>query len=472
MNNAFFSQGRKRELTAMEKSFNREGFKFAVVYGRRRVGKTSLITEFIKSSGKKAIYYMAMEQNDRANLRDFSEAVFEAYPSGRSIVDSFPSWDKAFEYIAAQAGGENVIVAIDEFPYLAAANKSIPSILQRRIDLTFSKTNIMLILCGSSMSFMENQVLGYKSPLYGRRSEQYKIAPLDYYDSAEFFKNATTIEKLVGYAVTGGIPQYLNIIGRYKTVADGIRESFFDKFGHLYEEPQNLLKQELREPAVYNTIITSIANGATRLNDIATKSGEDNTKCGKYIKGLIGLEILEKETPIGKTGTRSGVYRIKDNMYRFWYRFVPDNIGNIESGKSEHVYDKKVAPLMSEYMGHIFENVCKQYMIRQNVSEKLPFVFDEIGRWWGNNPLHRKEEEIDIVAISKEAAIFGECKWRNEKTGMDVLDELKRKAGLIKTSEVYYFLFSKSGFTDALKEIAAQDGSVRLIGLDELFDAS
>ncbi|MDR1940682.1 MAG: ATP-binding protein [Clostridiales bacterium] len=471
MDNLFFSQGRKRELTAMERSFNRPGFKFAVIYGRRRVGKTSLIAEFIREGNKKAIYYMATEQNDGANLKDFSEAVFELYPSGRAIADGFLTWDKAFEYIAAQAAGENIVVAIDEFPYLAGANKAISSILQRRIDLTLSKTNIMLILCGSSMSFMENQVLGYKSPLYGRRSEQYKITPLDYYDSAEFFAGAAVEQKLIGYAVTGGIPQYLNIIGRYKTVTEGIRESFFDKFGSLYEEPQNLLKQELREPAVYNTIIASIANGASKLNEIATKSGEDNSKCGKYIKGLISLGIIEKETPIGTAKGRNGVYRLKDNMYRFWYRFVPENLSNIESGKSEHVYDKKVAPFLPEYMGHIFEDVCKQYMIRQNANGSLPFVFDAIGRWWGNNPVLKREEEIDLVAVSKDAAIFGECKWRNEKAGVEILDDLKRKAVLFKAQNAYYYIFSKSGFSDALKASASKDGGISLIGLNDLFNS-
>jgi AAA+ ATPase superfamily predicted ATPase len=454
----------------MEKSYLRAGFKFAVIYGRRRVGKTSLITEFL--SGKRAIYYMAMERNDRANLQDFSEAVFRVYPAGRSISDCFVSWDKAFEYIEQQAGGERLIVAIDEFPYLAEANPSVPSILQRRIDLTLSRTNIMLILCGSSMSFMEKQVLGYKSPLYGRRSEQYKITPFDYYDSAEFFGGAAAEEKLTAYAVTGGIPQYLNIIGRYATVAEGIRESFFDKFGSLYEEPQNLLKQEMREPAVYNTIISAIARGATKLNEISGKCGETDSKCSKYIAALTALDIVDRETPIGSDRVRYGIYRIKDNMYRFWHRFVPENIGNIESGRSEHVYDNKVAPFLSEYMGHIFEDVCRQYMIRRNANESLPFVFDGIGRWWGGNPTFKRQEEIDLIAMGGQGAIFCECKWRNEKAGVELLEELQRKSALIQAQKKYYFIFSKSGFTAALRARAAANDAVTLIDQNDLFHPS
>ncbi|MDR3293580.1 MAG: ATP-binding protein [Clostridiales bacterium] len=471
----FHTLGRKRELDALNKAYDKDGFNFSVVYGRRRVGKTSLINEFLQEGRKKVIFYTATEQNNLSNLQDFSEAVFSVYPEGRAIVDVFPSWDKAFEYIAKQAKDEKLVLVIDEYPYLAGANKSISSILQRQIDTVFCKQNIKLILCGSSMSFMENQILGYQSPLYGRRGDQYKIEPLDYYDSAEFFDdteefvNVTYEEKLLGYAVTGGIPQYLNIIKAQGSVETGIKENFFGKFGYLYEEPQNLLKQELREPAVYNTIIAAIANGATKLNEIATKSGEENAKCNKYLKGLVDLGIVEKENPIDTNKERNGVYRIKDHMYRFWYRFVPENVTNIESGKMEFIYRERVEPYLNEYMGHAFEDICKQYMLRRNIAETLPFVFDKIGRWWGSNPKLKQEEEIDLVAVSRNKALFCECKWRNEKADLRILKELKRKAELLcDYTEKCYCVFSKSGFTDALKQEACD--SVLLIDLADLFD--
>jgi AAA+ ATPase superfamily predicted ATPase len=320
------------------------------------------------------------------------------------------------------------------------------------------------------MSFMERQVLGYKSPLYGRRNAQLKIEPFDYYDSAAFFENTSFEDKILGYAVTGGIPQYLREINGYNSISEGIQQSFFNKFGSLYEEPQNLLKQELREPAVYNTIIASIANGASKLNDISTKSGEENKKTSKYLTALIQLGIIERELPVGGIGKRNGVYRIKDNMYRFWYKFVPENVTNIESGNYEYVYKNKVEPFLSDYVGRIFEDVCRQFMLRENTKGKLPFVFDKIGRWWGTNPVSRNQEEIDVMAVSKKSAIFCECKWKNELMDMTVLNELKRKAKTFgQYSEKYFYLFSKSGFKSNLTELSKTDDHICLICLADLF---
>ena len=220
---------------------------------------------------KKSIKYTAIEQNDYLNLSSFSDSVLSIYPSARSYLDTFADWEKAFDYICEQAGNEKVILFIDEYPYLANKNNSISSILQKVIDNNFLNSNIMLILCGSSMSFMEEQVLGYQSPLYGRRTMQMKVIPFDFFDTIKMFPNETDYNKLLAYSVTGGIPQYMKFIKNDKTIEEGIINSFLNKNGSLFEEPGNLLKQELREPAIYNSIINAIARGATRVNDISTK---------------------------------------------------------------------------------------------------------------------------------------------------------------------------------------------------------
>ncbi|MDR3294198.1 MAG: ATP-binding protein [Clostridiales bacterium] len=463
----FFDSGRKRELLSLEKLYARDEFAFAVVYGRRRVGKTSLIDEFIMRGEKKAIRFIATENTDTVNLLSFSQAVFAVYPES-SAFGSFPDWESAFVYIAKHSNGEKVIVEIDEYPYLAKARPAISSMLQKSIDRVFQDTKLMLILCGSSMSFMEYQVLGYQSPLYGRRTAQYRIMPLDYYDSAEFFGDADLKDKLLGYAVTGGIPQYLKVIARAESVEVGIDEAFFTKDGYLYEEPQNLLKQELREPALYNAIIAAIATGATKLNDIATKVREDDSKIAKYIKNLTDLGIIEKETPIFSEGGRNGVYCIKDNMYRFWYRFVPNAVTLIENG-NEYIYEKKVKPFLSDYMGRVFETVCKQYLLRLNAEEKLPFLFEKIGRWWGGNPITKKETEIDLIAADKNNMIICECKWQNEELGLKVYKDLKEKTAMFADKEIYYYLFSKSGFSSGLKEEAKKNDGLTLVTVEDLF---
>jgi len=245
--------GRESEMSNLSNEYNRDGFSFAVIYGRRRVGKSSLINHFINS--KKAIKYTAVEQSDLLNLSNFSDSVLNIYPSAKSYIDTFVDWGKAFDYISEQAKEEKVVLFIDEYPYLADKNNSISSILQNVIDNKFLYSNIMLILCGSSMSFMEEQVLGYQSPLYGRRTMQIKVMPFDIFDTIKMFPNETNYNKLLVYAVTGGIPQYMSFISKHKSVIDGIINSFLNKNGSLFEEPHNLLKQELREPALYNSII-------------------------------------------------------------------------------------------------------------------------------------------------------------------------------------------------------------------------
>ncbi|MCL2342003.1 MAG: ATP-binding protein [Firmicutes bacterium] len=288
--------GRENELNELENLYNQNNFQMVVIYGRRRVGKTALITEFCKN--RKSIQYTAIEQNDKIALETFSETVLEILPKAKSMIDVFSSWDKAFEYISEESKNERLILAIDEYPYLASGNPSISSILQKNIDIHFKDTNLFLILCGSSMSFMENQVLGYKSPLYGRRTAQFKIDSFDYLDSSLFFAECSNEDNVFAYSVTGGVPQYLEVIGGGKDIEIGVCNSYFKPTGHLFEEPYSILKQEVREPSIYNSIISSIAKGATRLSEIASKTGEDNRKCLKYIKNLIDLKIVIKETPL------------------------------------------------------------------------------------------------------------------------------------------------------------------------------
>jgi len=460
--------GRQAELAELNRLYEMTGFRFVVMYGRRRVGKTALITEFIK--GKDCIFYISIERNDVAALGDFSAKVLERFPSASSLIERFPSWDSALSYISEQASEGRLVLAIDEYPYLASGNPSISSILQKHIDTSFRTTNLFLILCGSSMSFMENQVLGYKSPLYGRRSAQFHIKPFDYYDAGLFFPQSQYEDKMLAYAVCDGIPQYLNAVAECENVTDGICECFLKKTGVLYEEPENLLKQELREPAVYNTLISSTAGGASRLNEISVKSGEELRKCSKYLKSLIDLHILYKEYPYGVKTERKSVYMISDNMFRFWYRFIPQNVTAIESGLGREVYSLRIVQHLSSYLGRVFEDACRDYLKRQNGTQTLPFMFDGIGRWWGTNPETRAKEEIDIIADSGEKAIFGECKWTSSEVGPDVLTELKRKSKMLaQYTDTTLFLFSKTGFRKSLTDLASQSSAV-LISLQELYD--
>ncbi len=461
--------GRQQELRKLNTMYESGQFEFAVIYGRRRVGKTTLIKEFCK--GKKAIYFVAREANDIINIENFSADVFAVTSKESQGNVYFSNWERAFEYIYNISRTERIILVIDEYPYLAQSNRAISSMIQAHIDMKLKDSKLFFILCGSSMSFMEYQVLGYKSPLYGRRTAQFKIKPFTYYESSQMLNGFSPEEQAILYGVTGGVPEYLARIRLNMSLKENIEDLFLSESGHLFEEPVNLLKQELREPATYNGIIAAIANGASKLNEIATKNGLESNKCAKYISALMALGIIKKEKPLTEDEGRKSIYLLEDQMFRFWYRFIPGNMSSIATGLSDIVYDKAIAPQLPNYMGQIFEQMCAQYLMRENAKLALPFVFGRIGRWWGNNPDKKRQEEIDILAVDDENAILGECKWRNEPVGISVLNELMERGELFKQyKSKYYMLFSKSGFTKDLEENAEKMGNVELVDLKKMFE--
>ena len=286
--------GRERELKALEKLYTSNKFEFAVIYGRRRVGKTALINRFI--GDKSAIYFMGVESNAKQNLENFSKSIIE-YSSGIETETAFLSFQAALEYVFKLAEKERLILAIDEYPYVARSSKSFASTLQLLIDKYKDTSKLMLILCGSSMSYMEDHVLAYKAPLYGRRTAQIKLLPFDFEETCHYFKNFSDEDKALIYGIVGGTPQYLLQMDDRLSIEDNIKNTFLNPISFLYEEPANLLKQEVREPAIYTAIITAIAAGASRMSEISSKVGEDTNVCSTYIKNLINLGIVQKETP-------------------------------------------------------------------------------------------------------------------------------------------------------------------------------
>ena len=458
--------GRNEELKKLNDMYMSGKFECAVIYGRRRVGKTTLIREFVKD--KDAIYFLAREADGRINLNGFSNDLYSVTATELVNNSFFADWEKAFDYIYQISKDKRLVLAIDEFPYLAQGHRPISSILQAHIDMQLKDSKLFLILCGSSMSFMENQVLAYQSPLYGRRTAQFKIEPLDFYESLPFFEAYSSYDKAVLYGITGGIPEYLNKIDSSKTVDENIIELFLTPSGHLFEEPTNLLKQELREPSTYNGIIDAIASGASRLNEIATKCSMDSNKCGKYLASLMSLGIVKKEIPITETSSKRSIYRLDDMMFRFWYRYVFPYMSNIVSGLGRALYENEVSINLSDYMGLVFEEICKQYLIKEAKNDNLSFFFSKIGRWWGNNPLEKRQEEVDILAFHRDSALFCECKWTNTPVDIDALLNLERRSGLFSYKSNQYWIFSKTGFTDKLVFEAANRSNIRLLSFEEM----
>ena len=458
---------REKELYDLNKRYNRGKFECAVVYGRRRVGKTALINEFCKD--KPTVFFSALSATAKENLEALSKAVYcYSGPEGMN-APVYNSFDDAFDAITALAETTRLVFVIDEYPYLAKSEPSISSRLQHLIDKVWQNSRIFLILCGSSMSFMENQVLGYESPLYGRRTAQYRISALTYREVAVFNPSLTPEQQAMIYGITGGIPHYINKLDVNDDFDDAVMDNIFNTSAYLFEEPENLLKQELREPAVYNSIIAAVAGGASRVNEISTKTSLDTAVCVKYLKTLIELGILKKESPVQEKNSKKVVYSIDDNFFRFWYCFVQKNMSAIVSGRFSQIYEKAVKNHYHNFMGQIFEKMCREYLLCY--ADNLPVLIADAGQWWGTDPQEKKEVQIDIVCPSVEGKeyIIGSCKYKNEKTGIDELELIKHYAEVFGYGEKYYFyIFSKGGFTEGLKN-AEKEGLVTLISLDDMY---
>lgn len=458
---------RKEELRIMDQRYEKGRFECIVIYGRRRVGKTALINEFCK--GKPTIYLSALNASAQENLEALSKAIYTYKNPERNNAPAYHSFADALEEITVLTKDERLVFVIDEYPYLAKAEKSISSRLQYMIDHFWQEGKLYVILCGSSMSFMEYQVLGYESPLYGRRTAQFKIQALTYREMMVFHPELNAEEQALLYGVTGGIPHYINKLDVEDDIDEAILNNLLHTSSYLFEEPENLLKQELREPAIYNSIISAIAGGASRSNEISTKVGLESGICSKYLRVLLELEILKKETPVTEKPGKKTIYTIEDNLFRFWYRFVPKNMSMISAGRIRQIYDQAVKQFYPDYMGLVFEKMCREYLLRY--AGDLPVLISEVGQWWGTDARERKEVQIDLVGVPVEGNeyLIGSCKYRNEKIGVDELELLRKYAAVFKgDGKFHYYIFSKGGFTGALLDLEKR-GEVKLVTLEDIY---
>lgn len=466
--------GRERELTQLNETFSKEGFQMAVVYGRRRVGKTTLLNRF--SEGKRSVFYTAIETGKEINQEQLGKMVFQFF-SGSNIDPHFRSYEEVFAYITEclnkeEWKKEKIILIIDEYPYLAESDKSVSSVLQRWIDREWSKLNLFLILCGSSVSFMEEEVLGSKSPLYGRRTAQMDVRPFDYKTSALFVPDYSAEDKAIMYGITGGTAKYLSVMDPSISLEENIKRQFFRDDGYLYEEPQNLLRQEFRNIALYNSIIEAVAQGAVQMNEIAAKTGLDTSAVSQAAAKLISVRILKKDIPIlNEKNKRYAQYVIRDGMFRFWYRFVPRAAGAVERGLGSEYYDQAVAPFLHEYMGGIFEEMCREYVFVNGLSGKYDEIITNVGKWRGMDNLKKEPADIDVVGINMvdKKAVIGECKFRTARFGREDETKLMDRARLIfPYTVIQYMLFSAGGFTEqVIKD--AEDKKVVCVKLEDMY---
>lgn len=461
---------RVHELEYLNREYGSGAFSFTVIYGRRRVGKTELIQQFMQD--KPHIYFLADMRGTQSNVLRFRKRASDLFNGIEPAAESF---DEIFEYIRKQwKSDQKLIIAIDKFSYLAQQDESIPSVFQLIVDEVLRGGAFHLILCGSSVSMMKKTTLARSSPLYGRRTGQMKIEPLLLRHTAEFFQGLTAQELMRIYGVTGGIPFYMGFLDPKKDLYTNLERSVFSKESVLYAEGEFLLLEELREPATYMNILYSISQGATRAGEIATNAFLEAKDLSYYMDTLMKLGFVRKEHPVAeKSSTRKTIYSIDDPFLRFWFRYVLIHRSSIETGDVSHPI-KDLDKSYDRHLGETFEQVGKEILMYLSSQDELPFQIRSIGRQWGkilNMPAGKNDYEIDIVALNQDSKdiLFCECKWQNQRTDADVYFELKEKAKHVKwlpERKEHFALISKSGFTKKMHEIARQE-SVLLITLEE-----
>ena len=470
--------GRKNELNALENVYEKAGFGMTIIYGRRRIGKSTLIKEFIK--GKKAIFYTATKVGAERNLELFSKQVLEVLDPTYSDV-TFQSVESILDILTKKVEEENrkTILVIDELPYWAEKDESLLSIFQKYIDTMWLDKNIMLILCGSALSFMEKKVLSEKSPIFGRRDSQIKLEAFNYIDSSLFVPNYSAEDKAICYGVTGGVAKYLSLFDPKKSLDDNIVRLFFNNDGYLFDETKNLLTQEFSDVTLVNNVIEQVASGENSLNIIAAKVKEKDSTVLYSLEKLMDVGLVEKKNCITEEKNRKKTqYVLRDHMFKFWYQFIPKAISIIELGQGKKYYEKVVKPQIHSFMGSVFEDMCRYYVLDQGVKGKFDTFITETGTWWGVEQIvdeegkrYQQAADIDVVGISSvdKKAVIGECKFKNSKIDKDVYETLIRRSKLISGnySVTKYLLFSLGGFTRWFEE--ADIPETLLISVDDLY---
>ncbi|OGH94194.1 MAG: ATPase [Candidatus Magasanikbacteria bacterium RIFOXYD2_FULL_41_14] len=456
---------RKQELKMLDEKWQSDIAQFFIIYGKRRVGKTELIKQFIKD--KPALYFLADKRTTADQLRELGQIVGGYFKDEILIKNGFADWLEVFIYLKTKTITEPLILAIDEYPYLVENDKSTSSLFQKGWDEYLKNTKIFLILSGSSIAMMESETLNQSAPLFGRRTGQILVDPLNFLQSRQFFPEKNFSDFLNIYTITGGMPAYLKQFEEGAGMSEEIKNKIFNKTAFLYNEVEFTLKEELREPKNYLAILRAIALGKRKLSEIVNEVGMDTAATNKYLSVLINLRLVEREVPVTEDKpekSRRGLYKILDNFFWFWFQYIFPYKSYLEMGNYNYVlekmfnglkYNDKVNSGFKLIVAQVYERVAIELLIAWQ--DKI-FSFERVGRYWDNN------QEIDVVGInsSEKKIIFGECKWSEKPVGTDIYEELKKKAEKVEWNlgdrKEFYILFSKSGFTAEMIKIAKSEG--------------
>ncbi|MFC6723417.1 ATP-binding protein [Halobium palmae] len=454
---------RVEERDALASAFESPGSDLSVVYGRRRVGKTELLKEFC--ADQPHIYFLAAQEAENRQREKFTDQVAAHFDERVPRIDG---WDEVFDYLGEKLRTEEMVVVIDEFPYLVEENDSVPSYVQGFVDEQLQETKSMLVLCGSSVSTMESEVLGHESPLYGRRTAQLDVQPFSFQQAREVI-TYDTADAIRSYAITGGTPMYLTLFDYEQSLAENVRSQVLSPSAVLYNEPEFLLRTELRNPARYMSILEAVALEHTTPNEISGATGIDAGPLSKYLQTLRRLRLIDREVPVTASGEKSkrSRYRVADEFLRFWFRYVEPNRSSIEEAP-DVVYDGTIAPDLPTHVATTFEDVCQE-AVWEGIRRGDVEPYSEVGRWWYG------EDEVDIVGLAPndDRILLAECKWTSDPVGEDLVESLQAKAANVRWGtgdrDERFALFSKNGFVDGLEDELSKSWSLfSLTEIDEI----
>ena len=444
------------ELDQLTDCYESETADFLVIYGRRRLGKSELVRQSIADRDD-AVYYQAVESTAQNQLEQFVDTATAQFPSLQNVRYD---WEALLETL----GEEDAIVVIDEFPFLIEEDESLPSRIQRVWDMELQETGMTLVLVGSSISVMEDKVLSGSAPLYGRRTATIDLKPLDVADARQFFPEYDPETAITAWSTYGGTPYYLQTIDPDQSLGTNVQQEILSERGLLYSEPEFLLRTELRQPNTYFSILRALAHGRRTPNEIAGMAGVESGSLSTYLQKLRRLRLVERHIPVTESPTASkrGRYRIAAPLFRFWFRFVYGNQDQLRM-LDDDAYDELIAPELADYVSPLFEHLCQRAL-----PDLIDRQFRDIGQWWF------KEHELDVLGLTDEGLVAGECKFTSQPVSEEVLADLERTVSEVRWSEgpadgeQLYVLFSRSGYTDDLKNVAAARDNVLLIDLSDL----
>ena len=465
-----FFIGRKRELSLLDSLYNSDTFEMLIMHGRRRVGKSYLLAHFAKLHSENTIFFTGDKSSEKTNVQNFCEELKRVLKVS-DFIDSFEKWSDIYSFFKDKELKERLVIIIDEFTYLYNSNPAYDSGLQNAIDRILKNKNIFLILCGSEVSVIEEIIDNSSKPLYGRKTAELKLLPFDYIEARDFFPNYSKEDYIKAYSILGGIPLYLKLFDDRLSVKENVIKNCLSQTGVLFNEIETLLRMELKETYFYKNIMLAINAGASTFNTIKERVDENSAKVAKYMNVLCNLGFIKKEVPCGeKSNSRNTLYSICDNYFAFYFMFIYKKQNMLNGLISPELYFEREMndERLNVFIGHRFETICETYLKKLFYDGKMPFFAENLGRWWGNNPVLKKQEEIDLLALDDENALICECKYTKEKFDEKQLKDLQDSALCINRANKRYMIFSKNGVSLGVASKIKGDAAYSVVTIDEL----